>query len=426
MQPYGIKSVTEKSFTLRQFRKGKFMRTFVILNLIIIFLAGQVLPGDQVLSPEELKHRMGTLVVKSVPGVTVRVKQLEHEFWFGTAISQQIFTGKVNSDDKQHYLFTLKSNFNAAVHENALKWYSTEKTRNKLTYDNADTMLTWCEENGLRLRGHCVFWCVDKFVQPWIKELNDDDLRVAVERRAIDVMRRYRGKIPEYDVNNEMLHGRYYKNHLGDTIRHEMFDWCRETDPNAILYVNDYGILGGGDLDAYEKQISDFIEAGVPVGGIGLQGHFGDKGVDPAQVKHVLDRLAKFNLPIKITEFDINTRDEEIKAMGLVDLYTTAFAHPTVEGILMWGFWEGSHWRPDAAIWDKDWRPTRAAEAYRDLVYKKWWTSRKGQTDETGIFRTPVFFGRYEVTVEGHLPSTVWIGKKEGSIRVDMTTLPGL
>ena len=37
-------------------------------------------------------------------------------------------------------------------------------------------MLTWCEDNGLRLRGHCVFWCVDKFVQPWIKELDINPL----------------------------------------------------------------------------------------------------------------------------------------------------------------------------------------------------------------------------------------------------------
>ena len=77
-------------------------------------------------------------------------------------------------------------------------------------------MLKWCEDNGLRLRGHCVFWCVDKYVQPWLKELDDDSLRVAVQRRAIDVLGKYKGRIPEYDVNNEMLNGDYYKKRLGD------------------------------------------------------------------------------------------------------------------------------------------------------------------------------------------------------------------
>ncbi len=400
------------------------MRKYILLILITIFLTGQALPGNEVVSDKALKHRKGMLIVKSNPGAKVKIKQVAHAFWFGTALSQNVFMGKVNPADKQTYLSTVKANFNSAVHENALKWYSTEKSKDKLTYNNADVMLKWCEDNGLRLRGHCVFWCVDKYVQPWLKELDDDSLRVAVERRAIDVLGKYKGRIPEYDVNNEMLHGDYYKKRLGDTIRPGMFDWCRQTDPDALLYVNDYGILGGGDLDAYEKQIADFINRGVRIDGIGLQGHFGNKGVDPAQVKLVLDRLAKFNLPIKITEFDINTKDEDVKAKGLVDLYTTAFAHPAVEGILMWGFWEGSHWRPDAALWRKDWRPTKAAKAYRDLVYNQWWTSRVGEVDENGTFKAEVFFGRYEVSVDGNLPRTVWIGKKDGSIVVDMTTAP--
>ena len=228
------------------------------------------------------------------------MNQLEHEFWFGTAISQQVFAGKVKSEDKQKYLSILKTNLNAAVHENALKWYSTEKARGILTYENADTMLAWCEENGLRLRGHCIFWCVDKYVQPWLKQLDNESLHNAVKRRATDVVNRYKGRIPEYDVNNEMLHGSYYKQRLGESIRYNMFEWCELADPELILYVNDYGILGGGDLDRYEKQIARFIEEGVPVGGIGLQGHFGDKGIDPAQVKHALDCLAKFNCRSKL------------------------------------------------------------------------------------------------------------------------------
>ena len=396
------------------------MRTFLILNLIFSCLVGDVIAGEQRSSNAALTHRMGMLVIKATPGMKVTVNQLEHEFWFGTAISQQVFAGKVKSEDKQKYLSILKTNFNAAVHENALKWYSTEKARGILTYENADTMLAWCEENGLRLRGHCIFWCVDKYVQPWLKQLDNESLHNTVKRRATDVVNRYKGRIPEYDVNNEMLHGSYYKQRLGESIRYKMFEWCLLADPEAILYVNDYGILGGSDLDRYEKQIARFIEEGVPVGGIGLQGHFGDKGVDAAQVKYALDRLAKFNLPIKITEFDINTKDEEIKAKGLVDLYTTAFAHPSVEGILMWGFWEGNHWRPDAALWRKDWQPTKVAEAYQNLVYKQWWTSLKGETDETGIFKADVFFGRYTITVDGYPPRTVWIGKKDGTITVDM------
>jgi GH35 family endo-1,4-beta-xylanase len=392
-----------------------------MLSLVFLCLTGDAMAEEQSLSSAVLKHRMGTLVVKAAPGAKVTIEQLEHEFWFGTAISRRIFSGNVQPEDKRKYISTLKANFNSAVHENALKWYSTERTEGTVTYDSADIMLEWCEDNGLRMRGHCVFWCVDKYVQPWIKQLDDDSLRVALKRRAVDVTRRYKGRILEYDVNNEMLHGGYYEQRLGDSIRHDMFEWCRTTDPGAILYLNDYSILSGGDLDNYEKQIAGLIEAGAPIGGIGLQGHFGPEGVDAAKVKRVLDRLAKFNLPIKITEFDINNKDEDIKAKGLADLYTTAFAHPSVDGILMWGFWEDQHWRPEAALWRKDWSPTKAAEAYRDLVYNQWWTSRKGVTDKAGTFKADVFFGRYRVTVDGQPPRVVWTGKKDAVKTVDVT-----
>ena len=96
----------------------------------------------------------------------------------------------------------------------------------------------------------------------------------------------------------------------------------------------------------------------------------GDPHFSPvAKVKATLDTLARFDLPIKITEFDMNTKDEAAKARGVEALYRVCFAHPAVEGVLMWGFWQGRHWRPDAALWKKDWTPTPAAEVYHKLVY---------------------------------------------------------
>ena len=394
-------------------------------NFLYLLALSLPFPGfaeSQTLPAGIRQHRMGTLTIKAHPGAKVTVRQLRHEFWFGTAISRHIFNeSRGTPEDRERYLTVLKENFNSAVHENALKWSTTERTQGDLSYESADRMLSWCEKNGLTMRGHCVFWCVDKYVQPWIKHLDDATLRTRVENRANDLLSRYRGRIPEYDVNNEMLHAGFYRNRLGEAVRHDMFQWCHRTDPEAILYVNDYDILSGGDLEEYEKQIAGFLEAGVPVGGIGLQGHFNAGGVDTAHVQRVLDRLAKFGLPIKITEFDINTRNEEAKRKGLVDLYSTAFSHPSVNGILMWGFWEGAHWRPKAALWRKDWSPTPAAKAYRDLVYRQWWTDTSVRANADGVSETVVFFGDHEVKVEGNPTRIVTVSREEGSQSVDLT-----
>ena len=365
--------------------------------------------------------RMGTLVIKAPVGATVSIKQLRHEFWFGTAIAQNMFTGNEDPKDVQQYFKILKANFNSAVHENALKWYSTEDIKDDVSYNNADIMLKWCEDNDMPMRGHCLFWSDKKYVQKWIKKLDDEELRSALKGRAHNVTQRYKGRIREYDVNNEMLHCNYYKKRLGGDIRQDMFEWCKTSDPNAILYVNDYNILNDDDLDRYEKQIQGFIDSEMAIGGIGLQGHFGQEGVDAKKVKRVLERLSKFNLPIKITEFDVNSDDEEIKERGLIDLYTTAFSHPSVVGILMWGFWEGNQWRPKGALWKKDWTPTKAAKAYQNLIYKQWWSRAKGRADKSGTFSAKVFFGRYEVSVDENPPKVVYLSKDEKVKTLDMT-----
>ena len=383
--------------------------------------------ANDIVAHPALKHRMGLLVVKTMPGAKVTVRQMAHAFWFGTAVSSHMLNSTLSSADKDKYLAVLKDNFNSAVHENAMKWHSTEKTQGEITYQEADTVLKWCIDNGLRMRGHCVYWEVDEFVQNWIKQLDNQGLRRAVEARAMGLLTHYRGKITEFDVNNEMLHGDFYVKRLGESIHKEMFLWCKKANPDARLYVNDYGVLAGNDLARYEKQIESLLDHGTPIGGIGLQGHFGDK-VDKGKVKRVLDSLSRFKLPIKITEFDMKTLDEDAKARGLEDLYRVCFEHPSVDGILMWGFWAKSHWLSSkrwgidgyTALWDKDWKPMPAAQAYRDLVFKEWWTNYEGTADEKGICEVPVFLGRHMVTVPG-AEIVVELSKSETSREV---TLP--
>jgi hypothetical protein len=53
--------------------------------------------------------------------------------------------------------------------------------------------------------------------------------------------------------------------------------------------------------------------------------------------------------PSSTPTFDINTDDEELQADYTRDFLTLAYSHPTVVGVQLWGFWERSHWKPEAA-----------------------------------------------------------------------------
>jgi len=175
------------------------------------------------------------------------------------------------------------------------------------------------------------------------------------------------------------------------------------------------------------------LKQGVPIAGIGVQGHLHADTFDRVQLKNALDSLAQFHLPIRVTEFNMpgqrsiyyenknlqmSPREEKIKAGELVDYYKICFAHPAVEGILMWGFWEGSNWIPASSLYKKDWTPTPAALAYKNLIFKKWWTNAKGNTNSKGEFETPAFFGKYKVTVNG-ITKEVDLSKAEGKVTVE-------
>ena len=141
------------------------------------------------------------------------------------------------------------------------------------------------------------------------------------------------------------------------------------------------------------------LDQGVPFGGIGVQGHLHAETFDAAALRNALETLSQFNLPIRITEFNLpgqrsafyrnrsarlTDADEQAKAKALAEYYRICFAYPRVEGILMWGFWEGANWIPASSLYRRDWTPLPAAEAYRDLVFRQWWTRWQGRTDAQG------------------------------------------
>ncbi len=375
--------------------------------------------------------RMGDIVVKAKPGADVKIEQVRHEFLFGTAITDNLAekSGTPMSDkDRKMFLKILEENFNYAVHENALKWYDTEVEYKKVNYYLADRIYELCEERNIPMRGHCVFWAKDKYIMPWLRELNNDELRAAVVSRATSVAKHFKGRITEFDLNNEMINGDFFRRRLGYGIVNEMAWVVKAANPNVKLYVNDYGVLveNGFNKSSYITQIENLIANGVPIDGLGCQSHFvtsrennsTSKATTTSEhVQRTLDELSKFGLPIKITECLVSADTEEGKAEELTRFFRLCFAHPSVEAIIMWGFWEVGHWVPESAMWKKDWTPSLQALAYRGLVFNKWWTKKSGVADNKGIFKTRAFYGDYLIT-SGQETKKVTLRKKDKKIEI--------
>lgn len=394
------------------------VRVLAFLSVTCCCLALTGADNDTDIDRSIAKHRMGTLTIQAKPNTTVRIEQLRHEFWFGAALSSRFFGPQANADaSAEQYKRVFLENFNAAVTENALKWHAMEARPGHVDYSTVDAILAWTEKHDIPLRGHNIFWGVSNRVPNWQKTMSDDELRATLKNRAETIARRYRGRFAEYDLNNEMLHDNYYERRLGPEITKQMALWVKQNDPGAKLFLNDYNVLTGVELNAYVKQIRRLLDQGVPIDGIGVQGHLHGDSFDPGTLKHALDVLAQFALPIRVTEFNfpgqrsrtrgkrgiqLSPAEEEAKAKAITEYYRICFAQPAVHGILMWGFWEGANWIPVSSLFKRDWSPTPAARAYHDLVYRTWWTNWEGKTGSDGQCKTQAFFGRYRVTIGGN------------------------
>jgi len=229
-----------------------------------------------------------------------------------------------------------------------------------------------------------------------------------------------------------MMHANYYADRLGPGVTKQMANWFKEADPDARLFVNDYDVLTGKRLEDYIRHIRGLLEQGVPLAGIGVQGHLHGETFDPMALHHALDELARIGLPIRVTEFNmpgqrsaflrrrdlkLTAEQEQAKAKALTDYYRICFSHPAVEGILMWGFWEGANWIRQSSLYRRDWTPTPAAQAYRDLVFKQWWTRWEGKADANGQCRVRAFYGKYAVTC-GAETKQVLLSKEKGQVTV--------
>lgn len=403
------------------------------LILAALFVAEDAAAQYDGINDDIARHRKGELVVRAKAGDRITVEQLRHEFWFGCAISNGFVSGSMSAEDVKQYGEKFLANFNSAVTENAVKWLSMEPQKGKVDYTVVDRILAWTEKHDIPLRAHNLFWGIPNRVQPWLKEMDDNELARTLQHRAETVTNRYRGRFAEYDLNNEMIHGNYYEDRLGPEITKRMAQWAHNGDPNAKLFLNDYDILTENKLPEYMAHIRGLLDQGVPIAGIGVQGHLHAETFDRGALRRSLDSLAQFNLPIRITEFNIpgqrskyhvekirtmTPEEEQLKAKELVDYYRICFAHPAVEGILMWGFWEGANWIPVSSLYKRDWSPTLAAEAYHNLIYKEWWTSQSGTADKKGVFSVSAFYGKYKVTVNG-VSKEVDLLKAEGKTVVE-------
>ncbi|MEM1164861.1 MAG: endo-1,4-beta-xylanase [Planctomycetota bacterium] len=359
-------------------------------------------------------HRKGDLLVevvdeagRPVADAGVMVRMTKPAFRWGSAVGVPRLLEQ--SEDGERYRQAVLELFDIVAIENGLKWIRWENPRQR-----AETMqaLEWLNEHEKLVHAHVLVWpSWEKSRVAGLEQMAEDDpeaLRVRVADHIRDITTVTQDLVDEWDVVNEPISNNDMLKVFGDEIMAEWFDLAREYHPTARLFLNETGILAapvGTEADRRHARLREIIDGlqarGAPVEALGLQGHFaGDRLAPMPKVVELLDSFASFGLPIAITEFDLFTDDKQFQAQFTRDFMIAAFAEPAVDSFIMWGFWDGHHWRADAPIYNADWSLKPSGEVWKQLVREEWWTDEIARTDTDGTARIRGFLGEHEVVVQ--------------------------
>jgi len=343
----------------------------------------------------------------SIQGAKVHIRMQRHAFGFGNILNPRTF--QLEGPDGSRYREIFLEHFNKTTFESGFRWQNwfIPARQGKLNEheDLLNEMIRFCQSRDIGIRGHYLSWAPlskDSYKPTNYRE-HPDRLWPELSAHIDEMIAFVDGRLAEWDAINHIIGWNSTMADVtgSDEIYAKIIRHAR-SKTDTPLWVNEGAILPGGDRSgAYEKMIRYLFDNNAGPDGIGFMAHFKESSLRSIDgLREIYDRFAKFDVPLQLTEFDIDTTDEQLQADYLRDVMTITFSHPSFNAIIMWGFWEGRHWRPNGALWRRDFSIKPCGRVWKKLVFKTWWTDEQHTTDAEGACEVSAFLGDYEIVVE--------------------------
>ena len=328
-------------------------------------------------------------------------------FTIGVALNQRNVT-----DASQIAL--VKKEFNSVTAENDWKPGEIHPQEGVWNFERADKIANFCRQNGIKMRGHCLCWHSQfadwMFTDKKGKEVTKEVFYERLREHIHTVVNRYKDVVYAWDVVNEAMaddgqgprwgrgaqeqspyrQSRHFRL-CGDEFIAKAFEFAREADPNTLLFYNDYSTVDDGKRERIYNMVKKMKDAGVPIDGIGMQGHYNIYFPDEERLEKAIVRFKELVKHIHITELDLRMNNEsggqlmfsrgEAKPMPayMGTLQTDQYARlfkvfrkhaDVIDNVTFWNLGDKDSWlgvNNHPLPFDENYRPKACYRAIRDF-----------------------------------------------------------
>lgn len=235
----------------------------------------------------------------------------QEDFYIGTAIGITKM-----QEMPPDYADLITREFNAITMENNMKWELIHPEEERWDWELADKFVEFGEAHDMYMVGHVLVW--HSQVPQWVfqdkegKPLSREALLEYMQSHIHTLVGRYKGRVHLWDVVNEAVdedkgwRKSPWFNIIGPDYMDHAFNYAHEVDPKAQLIYNDYNMHKPEKRAFVVDFVREFRKRGVPIHGIGLQGHVGLDYPDINEFEKSIEAYAAEGMRVHITEMDVD------------------------------------------------------------------------------------------------------------------------
>jgi len=314
-----------------------------------------------------------------------------------------------------------RHHFDAFTAENSMKPVNLQPREGKFTFAQADRLLEIATQCEAIVVGHALVWHQQTpqwfFVDESGEKARRDVVLQRMRHHISNVVGRYRGRVQEWDVLNEVISDKsdeflrpnVWLDATGEEYIAEAFRAAHAADPHAVLIYNDYDIESGQKHEKTLRFLKSLLDANVPIHAVGIQGHWDLEDPTLATIERAIQNFAALGLKVKITELDVSVlpgrHEADLAALQGYEEKLDPFKHilpdaiaerqarryselfslflkyrETIDRVTLWGVHDGSSWLNNFPIhgrtnypllFDRKGQPKAAFHALRQLGAEK-------------------------------------------------------